>query len=106
MLACRYLMRHGYEILARNYHSAYGELDILARQEDILAVVEVKTRFEQTRYEAAAAVTPAKQEKIRKTLQLYLLDHPCDLQPRFDVCEIYFTQDGKKYLRYLAGAFE
>lgn len=92
--------------MARNYHSVYGEIDIVAKKETVLAVVEVKTRFEGTRYEAAAAVTAVKQDKIRKTASFYQMDFPNDLQPRFDVCEVYFARNGKKYLRYWKAAFE
>ena len=41
-LACRYLQRHGYEIIARNCRLGRGELDIVAKQGQILVFVEVK----------------------------------------------------------------
>ena len=41
--AVRYLKTRGYEILDRNYRSSWGEIDIIARQRDVLAFVEVKT---------------------------------------------------------------
>ena len=40
--AADWLQNHGYEILARNWRKGHGEIDIIARKEDIIAFVEVK----------------------------------------------------------------
>ena len=43
-LAARELKKHGYRILAKNFRSAHGEIDIIAEDRDVLVFVEVKTR--------------------------------------------------------------
>ena len=65
--ACRYLTAQGFQILMRNYHSRYGEIDLVAERDDTVVFVEVKTRRDAAFAEAAQAVGSAKQEKLRKT---------------------------------------
>ncbi|WMJ23942.1 ribonuclease HII [Paludicola sp. MB14-C6] len=88
-----YLVANGYEIVAKNYHSAYGEIDIIAQKENILAFVEVKTRKEKGLATAREAVSRSKQTKIINTALMYLQENGLKKQPRFDVCEIYLDSD-------------
>lgn len=104
-LAAHYLQQQGYEILDRNFSCPFGELDIVARQGRILAFVEVKTRRSLKFGRPAAAVTPAKQRKIRTSALWYLKKYPhprCSL--RFDVMEI-LELHGKINLNHLKNAF-
>lgn len=103
--ACIYLEKHGYEIVARNYRSTYGEIDIIARNEEILAFVEVKTRAPHSLIAPAAAVNQAKQGKIVKTALSYLSEFGMALQPRFDVAEILLRQNSKPLIHYIENAF-
>ena len=60
-------------------------------------------------YSAAEAVTPAKQQKIYLTALNYLEEYNCELQPRFDVCEVYPTEIKRKRvaeINYLEDAFQ
>ncbi len=86
--AAHWLLEKGYRLVLRNYHSRYGEIDLIAQKGQVLAFVEVKTR----RKDAIAApcewVTPAKRRRLVKTALLYLQENPSRLQPRFDVVEI------------------
>ena len=91
-----YLKAQGYDIIFCNYHSAYGEIDVIAKTGDIIAFVEVKTRKENSMITAKEAVTLSKQKKIIKTALCYIEENKIELQPRFDVVEIYIT--GKKQL--------
>ena len=86
--AADYLQQQGYTVLATNFHTRFGEIDIIARKGDILAFVEVKTRAATTLEPPEAAVTPSKRKKIVKTALYYLQAHPAELQPRFDVVAI------------------
>lgn len=88
VLAARYLRRKGYTLLAANYHTRFGEIDIIAADKQYIAFVEVKLRGEAAIYTPKEAVTPAKQQKLIKTAMLYLQAHPTALQPRFDVISI------------------
>ena len=84
----KYLKKQGYKILERNFHSRFGEIDIIASKKDIIAFVEVKTRGENAIYSPREAVDFYKQQKCVKTAQMYLVQNSVELQPRFDVSEI------------------
>lgn len=89
--ACDYLKENGYEILFRNYHSVYGEVDIIAKKEEVIAFVEVKTRKADVKVKAKDAVSLSKQGKIIKTALTYIAENQIKLQPSFDVVEVYTT---------------
>jgi len=88
-VAMDFLREQGYKILAQRYRSRFGEIDIIARDAQYLAFVEVKTRKSAFFAEAREAVSRSKIEKLRQTAKLYLVRHETELQPRFDVIEIY-----------------
>ena len=90
VLAQNYLKQHKYSIIATNVSNFCGEIDIVAKQNDTYVFVEVKGR-ESTAFGAPyEAVTPYKQNKIRRIAQAYLkskhLLDICDV--RFDVISI------------------
>ena len=70
--ACRELRRRGYVILARRYRSRHGEIDIIARDGEVLVFVEVKTRSTESFGSPLEAVTPAKQRKVIRMAADYL----------------------------------
>lgn len=74
--AARYLAERGYEILARNVRTAYGELDLVARQGSQLVFVEVKARSSRQFGPPEAAVTEAKQEHLTNAAESYLQQNP------------------------------
>ena len=90
--------KSGYTITTRNYHSRYGEIDLIAETEDTLCFVEVKTRKLTTLGTPAEAVDFRKQKKMTLTAMKYLTDVECFKQPRFDVLELW--QDGGRIVRY------
>ena len=108
VLAARFLRDAGYTLVGANYRSRFGEIDIIAEDDEYIAFVEVKTRGEDALYAPREAVTAQKQERIRKTALLYLQNHPTPLQPRFDVIEV-VTKPGKAVsalrLEHLQNAF-
>ncbi|PWM20995.1 MAG: YraN family protein [Oscillospiraceae bacterium] len=95
--AARFLERKGYRILARNYRTRFGEIDLIAQQGEFLAFVEVKTRTENGWGRPAEAVSAAKQRRILLAAQEYLQLVACEWQPRFDVVEI-ITARGVPFL--------
>ncbi len=66
--AAAYLEKRGYAILDRNFHSRFGEIDIVAYKNDTLHFVEVKSGPNHP----AARITPAKLSKILKTARIYM----------------------------------
>lgn len=103
---CGFLVRHGYEIIKRNFTVRGGEIDIIAEKADIIAFVEVKTRTIGSMTSAEEAVDLRKQRLIITTAQAYLQNVAQPLQCRFDVATVE-TEGGKvKKLRYYVNAFD
>lgn len=88
-LAAEYLRKKRYQIVAANFRTRIGEIDLIATNRHYLIFVEVKLRKNADFAMAREFVDYRKQAKIRSTAQLYLAYHPTQLQPRFDVIEIY-----------------
>ena len=97
-LAAEYLRRKRYQILASSYSCRFGEIDLIAANRKYLVFVEVKLRKSADFAQAREFVDSHKQERIRTTASLYLSQYPTNLQPRFDVIEIYAPQ-GTETLR-------
>jgi len=70
--ASSYLQKEGYTILARNFHSKFGEIDIIALQDNTLHFCEVKFS---KKYDPITRITASKMAKIIKTINYYLLTH-------------------------------
>ena len=106
-LAAEYLTEQGYEVVARNFRTRFGELDIIAQKDGFLALVEVKLR-KNARYGAACeAVDLAKQRRLIFAAEEWLSNHPIALQPRFDVIEVYLPDDADTPLiHHLENAFD
>ncbi len=108
VLAAEYLRKRRYEIVAVNYRSRFGEIDLIARNKKYLVFVEVKLRKSAQFAEAMEFVDAKKQARIRTTAELYLSEFETNLQPRFDVIEIY-APDGpateRPKLHHLEDAF-
>lgn len=101
------LQQRGYRILARNYHTPYGELDIIAATQKYIVFVEVKTRRDASMVQPEENVTPSKQKRLLRAALLYLQRHPTELQPRFDVAGVTMEPSGTVTgFHYLANAFE
>lgn len=88
-LAGEYLRSKRYQILAAGYSCRFGEIDIIARNRKYLVFVEVKLRKNAAFAEAREFVDRRKQDRLRMTASVYLAENPTNLQPRFDVIEIY-----------------
>lgn len=88
IFAAQHLQKQGYRIVGMNYHSRYGEIDIIAEKEEFIVFVEVKTRSIRSFARPMEWVTASKRKKIILSAESFLLDNPVELQPRFDVIEI------------------
>lgn len=88
-LAAEYLRKKHYTIVATNFRTRMGEIDLIAANRRFLAFVEVKLRKNADFAMAREYVDYRKQERIKSTALLYLSAHPTRLQPRFDIVEIY-----------------
>ena len=106
--AVLYLRLHGYRILERNFRCRQGEIDVIAQKGGTVAFVEVKLRKDAEHGEAREFVTYAKQRRIITCAEVWLLKTGCELQPRFDVIEIYApqgTETLRPAIRHIENAF-
>ena len=88
-LAAEFLRKKRYKLVAANYRCRFGEIDLIVSNRTYLVFVEVKLRKSDKFASAAEFVDIRKQSRLRTTASLYLSEHPTNLQPRFDVIEIY-----------------
>lgn len=101
-LAEKYLVEKDYYILARNYHSRFGEIDIIASDGKSLVFVEVKTRTQNQFGTAMEAITKGKIDKMIKTSQFYLSQRNLHGQSyRFDAIEVIIKSEDKPIINHL-----
>lgn len=92
----KYYRKKGYEIKERNYHSRYGEVDLIAQKGNIITFVEVKTRNEKSLGRPSEAVNRQKQKKLQLTAMKYMENEPVDVFSRFDIFEVW-QNEGRIY---------
>ncbi|MBF0566634.1 MAG: YraN family protein [Nitrospirae bacterium] len=104
-LALKYLKKVGYRIVVTNYKNRVGEIDLVAKDGEVLVFVEVKTRRNDSFGEPFEAVGYRKKKKIMDTATCYLKELH-ELPPvRFDVISV--TLDGgKSEILHLKDVFE
>lgn len=88
-IAARYLRKKHYHLVAAGYRSRFGEIDLIVKDRKYLVFVEVKLRKNGDFAKAMEYVDRRKQDRLRVTASVYLAANPTQLQPRFDVIEIY-----------------
>jgi putative endonuclease len=95
-IAAAYLGGQGYRVLARNWRCPAGELDIVAREGETLAFVEVRTRRGDRYGTPEESITPAKQTKLVELAQTYLQEHNlADEKWRIDVVAVEMDRRGR-----------
>ena len=108
-IAAEYLRKKRYTLLATGYRCRYGEIDLIVSNKTYLVFVEVKLRKSDSFAQACEFVDFRKQNRIKTTASVYLSQNPTELQPRFDVIEIY-APDGistkRPIINHLEDAFQ
>lgn len=84
--ACEFLQKEGCQILERNFSCKFGEIDIIAKKDEILHFIEVKATSGE--YEAAYRLTPLKMQKILKAVDYYLLKNGLNSDFQVDLITI------------------
>ena len=87
-VAQQYLKSQGLILLERNYHSRFGEIDLIMQDANTLVFVEVRYRKNTHYGGAASSISYQKQQRIRKTAMTYLQKNGCNYPARFDVIAI------------------
>ena len=105
--AAAFLRRKGYKIIGMNYSCRMGEIDVIARNRKFIVFAEVKLRKSAAFAEAREFVTAAKQQRVTMAAQLWLQQNETELQPRFDVIEIYAPngEKGRVRINHIENAF-
>ena len=86
--ACEYLVDMGYEIINTRYRAKGGEIDIIAKQGDVICFIEVKYRPDARLGEAFSSVDEDKRRRVRSAARQYILDNNIKCKQRFDIIEI------------------
>jgi putative endonuclease len=99
-----HLQREGFHILDHNYYKKCGEIDIIARKDEVIAFVEVKLRSNHY-FNTSEVINFSKQKKIIATARYYLLEHNLvDIVIRFDVALVSLAE-GSSSISYIQNAF-
>jgi len=104
--AKKHLQREGLKFLTANFHSKRGEIDLVFRDDDCLAFVEVKTRSSEDWTRPAAAVNARKRRLLSQTALDYLrrLKNPA-VKIRFDIVEVLLADGEVREIRHLPNTF-
>ena len=105
--AARWYQKQGCRLLAHNFHTRMGELDVVVQEPDgTIIICEVKTRSSDAVSRPAAAVNAAKQKRLILAAQHYLqCTGQSDAPVRFDVAEVFPLDSGRWMVHIIRGAF-
>jgi putative endonuclease len=104
--AKKYLQQHGLKFLAANFRSGRGEIDLIFRDDDCLAFIEVKTRSSEAWTRPAAAVNAERRRRLSQCALDYLrlLANP-PVKIRFDIVEVLLNDGEVREVRHLPNTF-
>lgn len=103
-LAVEELEKNGYEIVERNWRYKKAEIDIIARKNDVLAIVEVKTRSSDYIGDPQDFVSPKKIKLLVEAVNEYVISKDLDVEVRFDIIAI-IKNENRLSLEHLEDAF-
>ncbi len=99
-LAVDLLLDKGYEIIARNYIFQKAEIDIIAKQNDLMICVEVKTRNSEFFGDPQEFVTKGKIKNLVKAMDAFIIENDIDLESRFDIVAVLLNKNIKQLTHY------
>ena len=103
-LAIDFLLKNDYKILEKNYRYLKAEVDIIAKKENILAVIEVKTRSTDYFGNPQDFVNPKKIKLLLSAIDHYVIQKDLDVEVRFDIIAIIHQNNNTK-IDHLEDAF-
>ena len=106
-LACEYLLDIKHKILARNFRSKLGEIDIITFFNNMIIFTEVKSRYTNSYGSPMESVTYYKQKLIINLSSYYILINKLnDYNIRYDVIEIFFNKSNQNFtINHIKDAF-
>ncbi len=103
-VAASYLEKKGYQILEQNWLYNHKEIDLIAQKDEVLVIVEIKTRSTEEWEHPEEAVSNAKIRYLVDATEAYILDNDLDMEVRFDVIGV--IPQGKEWqIEHIEEAF-
>jgi putative endonuclease len=90
-LAAKFVEKKGYDIIERDWKSGHHDLDIIARDEDTLVIIEVKTRRNRLFGDPEEAIDYKKRQSLQSAINHYVKSHHVNAPVRFDIISIVGT---------------
>ena len=103
-LAVNFLVKNGYGIVERNYRFDKAEVDIIAQKDDVLAIIEVKTRSTIDFGNPQDFVKPKQIQRLVKAVNEYVIENDLDVDVRFDIVAIVRNENSFE-IEHLKDAF-
>jgi putative endonuclease len=104
--ACRFLMKRGFDILARRFHGRGGEIDLIAFEGATLVFVEVKTRHSREYGDPWMFVDWEKQQRFRRAAEEFIAKYDLgQFSYRFDIVSVIMPTDGREEIALYRNAF-
>jgi putative endonuclease len=104
-LAARHLEDLGWTVLDRNWRAGHGEIDLVIRNGEVVAFVEVKTLARVGSSDPLEGITRRKRMEVEKTARRWILEHGGGLRYRFDAVADTFYRDGRAEVFHLPDAW-
>lgn len=104
-IAADYLVRKGYAIIERNWRNCHKEIDIMAKDNETLVIVEVKTRRSDMYGSPDEAVNEHKQQLLIAAANAYIEQNNLDCDTRFDIISIILPKCGEPQIEHIEDAF-
>ncbi len=105
-LAVEYLERNGYKILIRNFRFKHNEIDIIAENDNLIIIVEVKARSTDAFMLPQEAVTKTKIKSIVSAANHYLEEFNKDQEARFDIISVLPDDNKNLIIDHIKDAFQ
>lgn len=83
-----YLKKQGYKILKKNFKTPFGEVDIIARKDETVAFIEIKTRSSDKFGQPNEAVDKTRRQRYIRSAEYYFSTRDADVTIRFDIVEV------------------
>ncbi len=103
--AAKYLKKKKFEIVDTNFVCRFGEIDIIAKNNEYIVFAEVKTRAKSPLVGALESVDYKKRRRLTAAANIYLKRNPSELQPRFDVIAVEHVGDRFNVTDHIENAF-
>ena len=103
--AAEYLTKKGYRICNRDWHYGHRDIDIIAFKDNVLAIVEVKTRRDDTFMLPELAVDHRKVRSLMIAANAYVKSYKIDYELRFDIIAVTGVDDNSCVINHIESAF-